>query len=176
MVAFQSGLPYATDVIAKNAPGVVAKAKTLLGKTFKVDPKSINLGQLVKKDNGMYSQAVAEALVRSGAKADDLFANVPVMSGPEMQRLREHLVNLELTAFKESDNLARSLDASADIDTSEAVRLKSDLDRVENAIRVLGFTNVDQLWRVKVTLDHLNMTTVANFQVLRERQGRIQQR
>jgi len=171
MVALRTGVPAASNALAKYAPSVVAKAKQIVAQATGAAPAAVNLGQVASAQGGANAQLVAEAMVKAGMPASDLFQHIRITDDAERARLQAHFSSIERAALQESSDAAKGFSKTPTPDTSVAVQMEADCQAIEEACSLLGI-NVDALMRVKVCLDHLDLGKVANYKVLRKH-GRV---
>lgn len=172
MVALRTGVPAASNALAKYAPSVVAKAKQIVAQATGSAPAAVNLGQVASAQGGSRAQLVAEAMVKAGMPVDELFSHIRITDEAELARLRSHFVSIEKSYLQESSDAATALGKTPVPDTSVAVQMEADCQDIEFSMQQLGLQSPDALMRIKVTLDHLNLGKIANYKVLRKH-GRV---
>lgn len=160
MVALRQGVVPAANYFAKQMPGAVASAKKYVGRALGIQPDTVNLAQVAEKSGGMNTQIVAEAMVKAGLPVSKLWDHMP----------RNALSNADLIAYKaqlesiqgaeEAESNAKAMGSSVTVTAATAIAEKN--ASINACCRMLGITAND-LWTLKVEMDHLHQDDVRNY-------------
>lgn len=162
MIALSKGVPLATDAFAKYYPKAVKSAKQYVGKAIGSEPASVNLKEIARQNGGMYSQVVAEAMVKNGMPVDAFMEHYTVnigLSRTQIAHVREMMMSIQVTEEAESD--AKAMGTSLTVDAT--IMLNEKIDSINTCCAILGCDAAD-LWRLKVEMDHLHKDDITNYQ------------
>lgn len=105
--ALRNGMPKAVELVKTQAPSAIEGAKQYISRaTGKPAPTDLAAFGARGSENAVVA---FEALARSGAPIDALFANIPLYKNADLMRYRDALAALQTNQRAVADNMAPGL-------------------------------------------------------------------
>lgn len=164
-VALRKAVPAASSAFARAMPGAVARAKELVARATGQAVSSINLSQVASSNGGSKAQIVAESMVKAGYPVDQLWSHIPanMVGDKDLMEYRQSLMAIQKNESDESS--AKALGAS--VPTNVAVQLDEKNRSIKFLMRMFGTNDANEVWNIKVELDHLHSQDIQNFLLLK---------